>query len=220
MLRQVRKSLFPIAVLLCACPSPGSFAQPNAASLYEALERQYQELLSVYLAGGSCPSRTPEVMRKQQALAGALTGAGPTAGPRLMLFAVSANSLENVRRLNEAGAPRTGDNGSLLHVAARLADPPMLEYLTSIGFGIEELGGAGGPALIAAVTSARMDNARWLIEHGANVNAADTAGGQVLRHALACKDQRLIDVLIDAGAVPDAKTEEVARKLGLRTVRP
>lgn len=134
----------------------------------------------------------------------------------LTMFAVAANSLDDVRRLDKAGASRTGDNASLLHVAARFADPPMLAYLTSVGFGIEDPGDASGPVLFAAVTSHRLDNAGWLIDHGANVNATDRSGGPVLRHALVCKDQEVVDFLVKSGAVPDAKTIEVARKLGLR----
>jgi ankyrin repeat protein len=205
-----------LITFLCVCSLSDAFAQPDTTSLYDGLERQYEELLGVYVAGGVCPSRSAEVIQKQRALASALSEATPNTGPRVLLFAVTANSLENVRRLAEAGASRTGDNGSLLHTAASLADPPMLAYLTSIGFGVEDLGGAGGPALLVAVTSNRMDNAKWLIDHGANVNATDIAGGLVLRHALVCRDQSLVDFLLKAGAVPDGKTTEVARKLGLR----
>ena len=205
-----------LVAFLCAFALCNAFGQPNATSFYEGLERQYEQLLRVYVAGGVCPSRNPEVIQRQQALARALSAATPSTGPRVLLFAVTANSLENVRRLNEAGASRIGDNGSLLHAATRFADPPLLAYLTGIGFGLEDLGGASGPALMVAVTGNRMDNARWLIDHGASVNATDTAGGSVLRHSLVCNDQDVVGFLMEAGAVPDAKTIEVARKLGLR----
>ena len=205
-----------LIALLCVLMLPEAFAQPDATSLYNDLERRYEELLSVYLAKGVCPSRTPEVVQKQQALARALSGVTPSAGPNVLLFAIAANSLESARRLNEAGASRGGDNGSLLHIAARLADPPMLAYLTGVGFGIEDFDGANGPALIVAVTSNRIDNARWLLDHGANVNATDAGGGQVLRHSFVCRDQSMVDFLVNAGAVPDAQTTELARKLGLR----
>jgi ankyrin repeat protein len=198
------------------CILSSAFAQPSATALNDSLERQYEQLINVYTAGGVCPSRNPEVIQRQRALANALSEATPDTGPRVLLFAVTANSLENARRLNEAGAARIGDNGSLLHTAAALADPPMLAYLTGIGFEIDDLGGAGGPALMVAVTSNRIDNAEWLVDHGANVNATDRAGGPVLRYALVCKNQSVVDFLVEAGAVPDAKTSEVARRLGLR----
>jgi hypothetical protein len=205
-----------IGFLCIYCMLSDAFGQQSATSLYADLERQYEEVLDVYVAGGVCPHRSSAVVEKQRALASGLSEATPSTGPRVLLFAVTANSLENVRRLNEAGASRAGDNGSLLHTAASLADPPMLAYLTSIGFGLEDFGGAGGPPLIVAVASGRTENAKWLIDHGANVNATDAGGGQVLRHSLMCKDQSVVDFLIKAGATPDAKTTEVARDLGLR----
>ena len=205
-----------LIVFLCLCALSNAFGQPSLTSSYEDLERQYANVIGAHLADGVCPTRSPEVIERQRILASALSGATATTGPRVLIFAVTANSLENVRRLSEAGASRMGDNGSLLHAAAVFADSPMLEYLTSIGFGVEELGGASGPALMVAVTNNRLDNAAWLIEHGANVNATDSAGGQVLRYAMVCRDQTIVDFLIDAGAMPDEKTREVADKLGLR----
>jgi hypothetical protein len=200
--------------LVCICALADAHSQLNA--LYDDLERQYADLVEAATVGEICAGRSSAVIERQRALASALAAATPRTGPRVLLFAVAANSLQDVRRFNEAGASREGDNGSLLHVAARLADAPVLEYLTSIGFGVEELGGAGGPALMVAVTSQRLDNAAWLIEHGANVNATDTAGGLVVRYALVCKDQTVIDFLLEAGAVPDARTIEIAQRLGMR----
>jgi len=209
-----------VIVLFCwICTLPGALAQPNAVSLYEDLERQYANLIGAHIAGGVCPTRTPEVVERQRLFASVLANASATTGPKVLVFAVTANSLPNVRRLTETGASRIGDNGSLLHAAAVFADPPMLEYLISVGFSVEELGGAGGPALMVAVTNNRLDNAAWLVEHGANVNATDTSGGQVLRYAMVCRDQTIVDFLLDAGAVPDAKTREVADRLGLRVQR-
>jgi len=201
------------------CTLSSAFAQPSAVSFYEDLERQYASIIGAHIAGGVCPTRTPEVVERQRLLASALSDASATTAPKVLIFAVTANSLPNVRRLNETGASRIGDSGSLLHAAAVFADPPMLEYLISVGFSVEELGGASGPALMVAVTNNRLDNAAWLIEHGANVNATDTSGGQVLRYAMVCRDQTIVDFLLDAGAVPDAQTREVADRLGLRVQR-
>ena len=208
-----RMFFFWICTLSSAC------SRPSAPSLYEDLERQYANIIGAQLAGGVCPTRTPEVVERQRLLANALSDASATTGAKVLIFAVTANSLPNVRRLNEAGASRIGDNGSLLHAAAVFADPPMLDYLISVGFSVEELGGASGPALMAAVTNNRLDNAAWLIQHGANVNATDTSGVQVLRHAMVCRDQTVVDFLLEAGAVPDEKTREVADKLSLRVQR-
>ena len=139
-----------LAILL-ACAVPGlSFGQDAQSELYLRLER--------LLFRGDCgvPRRWRLVLgaslaveEKQRELADALSEATAATGDRVLLFAVTANGLADVVRLNEGGASRTGDNGSLLHVAARFADPSMLEYLISVGFGIEDRGGAGGPALLS-----------------------------------------------------------------------
>jgi hypothetical protein len=55
-----------------------------------------------------------------------------------------------------------------------------------------------------------MENVAWLIENGANVNATDRSGGTVLRHSLVCRDQELVDYLLEVGALPDEKTYESA----------
>jgi ankyrin repeat protein len=208
-----------IIIFCCIWSLSDALAQTSAVSVYEDLERQYANIIGAQIAGGVCPTRTSKVVEKQRLLASALSNASATVGPKVLMFAVTANSLANVRRLNEAGASRIGDNGSLLHAAAVYADPPMLEYLVSVGFSVGEFGGASGPALIVAVTNNRLDNAAWLIEHGASVNATDTAGVQVLRHAMVCRDQTVVDFLLEAGAQPDEKTREVAESLGLRVPR-
>jgi hypothetical protein len=206
-----------LVTLLLACfVTAPSFAQSSQPAPYGDLERIYSNVINAYLGdAGLCRGRTAAGERAQKELADALSSATATTGDRVLLFAVAANSLTDVVRLNEAGAARSGDNGSLLHVAARLADPPMLEYLVSIGFGIEEWGGAGGSALFVAVSEDRRENVEWLIEHGADVNATGVGGVGVLRYSLVCRRQELVDVLLAAGAVPDQKSIELADKFGL-----
>jgi hypothetical protein len=185
-------------VILVACfMTVPSFAQGSQSTPYADLERIYYNVILKALGdGGLCQGRSPAVEQEQRRLADALSSATATRGDKVLLFAVTANSLADVVRLNEAGAARTGDNGSLLHAAARFADPPVLEYLVSIGFGLEELGGAGGSALFVAVSEDRRENVEWLIERGADVNATDLGGAGLLRHSLVCRRQELVDVLL------------------------
>ena len=193
-----------------------SLGQGSQPALYRELERIYSEVIGVSLGdGGLCWGLSPAVAQKQGELADALSKATAATGDKVLLFAVTANSLADVVRLNEAGATRTGDNGSLLHAAARFADPPMLRYLVSIGFGIEDSGDAGGSALFVAVSENRRENVEWLIEHGADVNATDRGGGVVFRHSLVCRSQALVDYLLEAGAMPDQKSFEIAANFGL-----
>jgi ankyrin repeat protein len=204
------------ALLLVGLIGGSSFGQAPPSVLYRDLDRLYYEVLGAHLGDGRlCRGRSAAVEQKQQELADALSNATAATGDKVLLFAVAANSLADVVRLNEAGAARTGDNGSLLHAAALLADPSMLEYLVSIGFGIEEWGGAGGPALFVAVSENRRDNVEWLIEHGADVNAIGPGGAVALRHSLPCRSQELVDYLLEAGATPDPKSIDIADRFGI-----
>lgn len=186
---------------------------------YQLAERQYHDLLDAYFASaGVCiePTRGAMVVEKQKLLASSVSRLSAKDGERVLLFAVTANDPTDARRLLAEGAARTGDNGSPLHVAARFGDAPLLEMLVDAGFGIEDLGGASGPALMVAVTSGRKDNAEWLIRHGANVNSRTVPdGAPVLRYALTCKDQSLVNALIRAGARPNARITALAAKMGI-----
>jgi len=166
--------------------------------------------------GGLCAADWPLVRQRQAELKRALADATPATGRLVLLHAVTANSLPDVRRLLEGGASRDDPWSTPLHAAAHFADPPMPEYLVAHGFGIEEFGGANGPALFIAASENRLDNVTWLVEHGADVNAANRQGQRpLLLYALLCRDQKLIDYLLAAGAKPDAKAREVAARVGL-----
>jgi Ankyrin repeats (3 copies) len=173
-------------------------------------------VMGAALNGGQlCAPDWPLVRQRQAELARALAGVTPETGPLVLMLAVTANSLSDTRRLLEAGASREDPWGTLLHYAATFADPPMLEYLVAQGFGLEEVGGATAPALFSAVQVNRMDNVEWLVEHGADVNSTTSGTGQLLMYSLMCHDQKLVDYLLAAGAKPNAKTREVAARLGL-----
>ena len=173
-------------------------------------------VMGAALNGGKvCAADWPLVHLRQAELSRAIADATPETGPLVLTFAITANSLADARRLLEGGASRQDPWGTPLHVAARFADPPMLEYLVAQGFGIEDWGNAAAPALFVAATENRMDNVAWLVEHGADVNATARGGAQLLTHALLCHDQKLIDYLLAAGAKPNSKTREVAARLGL-----
>jgi hypothetical protein len=222
-----------VAVLLCAITTSAASQAPergppiadssgsieatiNASDEHARLFDLASAVIGAALNGGQvCAADWPQVRRRQAELAGELAAVTPETGPLVLFYAVTANSLADAQRLLEAGASREDPWGTALHVAARFADPPMLDYLVARGFGIEDVGGAAAPALFVAATENRMDNVAWLVEHGANVNATDRQGVPLLTHALMCRDQELIDYLLAAGAKPNPKTREVAARLGL-----
>ena len=69
--------------------------------------------------------------------------------------------------------------------------------------------------MIVVVHAGNMDNIKWLIANGANVNATDTSGASVILHSIGCGDQAVVDLLLKSGAVPSSKAYEVAQRHGI-----
>ena len=206
------RKLVPLVVALIV--SLGAHAQESETVSYERLASMASEVISEYLNGSLC-SPGPDLPEKQAELAKLVSQATPSTGPWVLEIAVMANSLSDVRKLHEGGANPLSPSGTLLHTAATYGSPAMLGYLVNKGFGLEDAGKASGPALLVAVTSGKIENVRWLIANGANVNATDTSSGLVIHHAMVCKDQALVNFLLEAGAVPDSKAREAAQRLGI-----
>ena len=206
------RHLVPILVALIV--SLSAHAQESETVSYERLGSMTSEVISEYLNGSLC-SPGPDLAKKQAELAKLVSQATPYTGPWVMEIAVMANSLSDVRRLHEGGANPLSPSGTLLHTAATYGSTAMLEYLVGEGFGLEDIGKAAAPALFIAVSSSNIENTKWLIANGANVNATDTSGSPLILHALVCKDQAIVDLLLEAGATPDQRAREVAQRQGI-----
>ncbi|MGB0833718.1 MAG: ankyrin repeat domain-containing protein [Psychrobium sp.] len=134
--------------------------------------------------------------------------------------AVMANSLKDVKRLVENGAPLVTHKYtwglSLLHIAAIEANPDVIKYLNSAGFDINfAIPETGMTPLHLAVNSNRLDNIKALIALGANINVLSKAGVSPIFYTFACKDQNTFDYLVKQGAIVDEKTRKVAKSRGL-----
>ena len=206
------RKLVPLVVALII--SLSAHAQESETVLYERLGSLASEVISEYLNGSLC-TPGPNLAKKQAELAKLVSQATASTGPWALEIAVMANSLSDVRRLHEGGANPLSPSGTLLHTAASFGSPVMLEYLVGEGFGLEDIGKASAPALFVAVTSGNIENTKWLIANGANVNATDTSGGLVILHSLVCEDQALVELLLEAGAMPDSGAREAAQRLGI-----
>lgn len=206
------RQLVPLVVALII--SLSAHAQESETVLYERLGSMFADVVSEYLNGSLC-STGPNLAKKQVELAEAVSKATPNTGPLVLEIAVVANSLSDVRRLHEGGALPLSPSGTLLHTAAMFSNPSMLEYLVGEGFQLEDAGKASGPALLVAVQAGGIDNIKWLIANGANVNAMDTSGVPVIQLSIGCGDQAVVDLLLKSGAVPSSKAYEVAQRLGI-----
>ena len=206
------RKLVPLVVAFIV--SLSAHAQESETVSYERLASMASEVVSEYLNGALC-SPGPDLAEKQAELAKLVSQATPSAGPTVLEIAVMANSLSDVRRLQEGGAIPFSPFSTLLHTAATYGSPAMLEYLVKTGFGIEDVGDANMPALGVAIHSGNIDNVKWLIANGANVNATDTSGLSVIQHSIACGDQVVVDLLLNAGAVPSSRAYDLAQRLGI-----
>jgi len=206
------RKLVPLVVALIV--SLGAHAQESETVSYERLASMASEVISEYLNGSLC-SPGPDLAEKQAELAKLVSQATPSTGPWVLEIAVMANSLSDVRRLHEDGANPLSPSGTLLHTAATFGSPAMLEYLVNTGFGLEDIGRASAPALAVAIQSGNVENATWFIANGANVNATDISGNLLILHAVACGDQTIVDLLLEAGAVPDPAAQELALRNGI-----
>ncbi len=182
----------------------------------------------VDFAAYTCPAPGAKVADRQKRLAVMVASLSPADGDKVLLFAVAANSTADVRRLLAGGAARTGDRflrpNSLMHIAAEFGDPQMLELLANAGFDLDVWAGPFGregrglsadTPLMQAIASGRLDNARWLMQNGADTNAINESGNSALILAmLACRDQNLVAELIQAGAQPNDKAQRIADRTG------
>lgn len=110
----------------------------------------------------------------------------------------------------ERANSRSADGWPLLHLAAAFADEPAVRTLLDAGADIGRISGTPlrNQALHAALAISK-DAAvvRLLIEHGADVNAVQTAGYRPLHQAAVTGREDLVRMLLDAGADKTARCD-------------
>jgi ankyrin repeat protein len=136
--------------------------------------------------------------------AGALLETRDEGGATALLHAVLHGEADCVAMLI-----RLGSNVDVLDYSGRscvgiaaAADDGCLEHLVKGGCKLDSERAGGGP-LITAVKSALTDNARMLVQAGANVEARDVHGLTALLAAANEGDEELAGMLLDAGSKID-----------------
>jgi hypothetical protein len=227
-----------VAVPLAAGARSGSWVQMAFSSTYTAGWAKYiqtdiallenlNNARAAHPRAVTCPPPSRDFIDKRQALAAMIAKLKPDVGEEVLLLAVAANSTRDVERLLAGGAMHSDDgflhSNSLMNTAAQLADVPMLELLLKEGFSVDEWGAQGGigasdgTPLMSAISMGRLDNADWLIRHGADVSAIGRNGNSALAKAMIdCSDQALVARLISAGAAPDDRARSIARSLHIK----
>ncbi|NWV33208.1 ANKK1 protein, partial [Grantiella picta] len=108
---------------------------------------------------------------------------------------------EELRRLHENGL-------SLLHLCVLQANAAKVRFLLSCRAGVNSRAGCGCTPLLLAVQRRLPDICALLIEHGADVDAADEDGWTPLHFAAQHGDDRAVRLLLDHQARVDAQEHD------------
>ncbi|KAJ7794721.1 ankyrin repeat-containing domain protein [Mycena olivaceomarginata] len=124
--------------------------------------------------------------------------------------AVGYGNNDALRNLLEAGADvhaTTEGNGTAMHFALKLNSYELFKVLVEHGADVNTRGGPYGTAL-HTLSILSYEDARFCLEHGANVDAVGADGHTALHLALNKGNERMSRLLIEHGAVLDAKQYE------------
>lgn len=105
----------------------------------------------------------------------------------------------------------SADGWPLLHLAAAFADRETVATLVAAGADVNQISATPmrNQALHAVLALSRdADVTRLLIEHGADVNAAQAAGYRPLHQVAAAGRDDLVRILLDAGADKTARCDQ------------
>ena len=110
----------------------------------------------------------------------------------------------------ERASSRSADGWPLLHLAAAFADRETVATLLAAGADVDQISATPmrNQALHAVLALSRDAGVtRLLIEHGADVNAAQAAGYRPLHQVAAAGRDDLVRILLDAGADKTARCD-------------
>eukprot|EP00936_MAST-01D_sp_MAST-1D-sp1_P001537 g1537.t1 len=107
-----------------------------------------------------------------------------------------------------SSARDTRSGATALHIAAQRGHCEILADLIASAGDVHARDGQGATPLIASAgggTAAHTVIARMLVDAGADVDACDAGGLRALHEAAECGDERMLRMLLDAGAQPNAQ---------------
>jgi hypothetical protein len=125
--------------------------------------------------------------------------------------ALQHRDLAELQRLFPDGptsAVWTQQQETLMHFVAESSSPAIREWLSTYPLEVNVASRYGlTPLMVAgAYPLGRHETFEWLLAHGADPNAADWFGATVLHYVCCCSWAKGVELLLKAGADPDART--------------
>jgi tetratricopeptide (TPR) repeat protein len=143
-------------------------------------------------------------------------------GETMLLIAFSEGHLELATLLMNHGADPmvvAHDGTTILHNAVMSGSPDSLQLASQFVTDLNVTDDDGDSPLILAVCAKEYECAKWLIASGCDLNHQSSHGWTALHHACDIGSEKMIKILLDAGASQDLKTakENTAFELGIHT---
>lgn len=102
-----------------------------------------------------------------------------------------------------------------IYAGAASLGVPLLEFLHAAQFDLEDADDKGKTPLIHAVEKSDLPAVRWMVEHGARLDARDEKGETVMHYAVRHARLAVIDYLFAVGAPTSARNRQGRTPLGV-----
>jgi ankyrin repeat protein len=135
----------------------------------------------------------------------------PANQPHTLAEASFLGDVDETRRILHSDASAHDERylSILLFEAAHTGRADFIEELVAAGADPKFNSRGVGTSLMAAAWDCKLDAAKALLAHGAQINAANTKGETALMYAAqTCRDGQMVKLLLEAGANPNAKTPD------------
>jgi len=196
-----------LAIFLALCAACSARDAQLPALLKISVDLTYKRLDDLCAKAAIPNDTTAEISQLVAAISD--PGLVDTLGNSPALYAVMADDAAQLDRLLELGYDTSIPDGSLLHAAAFWNSVNSADRLLDKGIDPNVKNSGGGTPLMVAISEGGPDVAKLLLARGAH------ADNRALRYAMVCKDQSMVNFLVDAGAPIDADTRRLADKHGI-----
>lgn len=199
-----------VGILLQAGADVNACTKNGSTALMHAVQAKHEHLVPILVAAGADVNavnqagETAQTMVKSLAMLNLLKG-----GQRCEnLDAIFRDILKSRGEIKDSRALNDKDVEKLL-VSVSFYDIDKFKELISKGIDVNaKASHTGVTALMNAAVNGKMEHARLLIQHGADVNIQDAFGQTALMHAVTGRSFEMVQLLLDSGAKSDIKRND------------